>query len=328
MLSVSVVIPCFKRVKQTKKTIETLLKSKGQNRNFSLQLIIADATPDKSLKKMVDKISYPLTYTRPQKPGIASNKNKGAKLARHELLIFCDSDMEVEKDAILNALNSLKSRPKTAMLTGQIIWKKGKKVSSRDRPRQEDRIIKIGNEQYLEAIYSRFLITYKSIFNKVGGYNEDLFNMRGEGSDLSIRYWRSGFPLGYDPKVKVYHIHDAPNAVTRNIDHPERGIIRDLIQLGFLYGLDQEKSTNFAKTLNWLKKDFGSLDKYIILESIVNLLPHFWENKAKLKKTKKNIPQNYDFKFLDIFTQKKLFKNCLQNTQKKLQRARITAFKL
>ena len=327
-LPVSIVIPCFKRVSQTKKTLELLLASDGLNDDFSLELIVADSSPDNSLCEMLQSFSYPIKYVRPEKVGIAANKNQGAKLSKNELLIFCDSDMEVEPTTLVTAINCLKERSKTAMLTGQVVWKKEGVNGQLDRPRKEDRMEKVSQEEYLEAIYSRFLITYKSIFWQVGGYDEELFNMRGEGSDLSIRYWRSGFPLGYNPKIKVHHVHDAEIAVTRNIDFPERGIIRDLIQLGYKYGLKRAESINFAKTLVWLKDQFGDKDKYIIIENIVSLLPYFWENQEKIEKSGKNIPSVYDFKFLDVFTKKELFLDCLNQAEERLKPARDKAFKI
>lgn len=328
ILPVSLVIPCFKRISQTKKTIDLILQSVGLGKDFSLEIIIADCTPDNSLKDMLASFSFPIKYVRPERAGIAANKNAGAKIAKHELLIFCDSDMEVEKETLRIAINSLSDRSCTAMLTGQIIWKKNGITGEVDRPRKEDRIETTEKEQYLEAIYSRFLITYKSIFWQVGGYDQDLFNMRGEGSDLSIRYWRAGFPLGFNPAIKIYHVHEAEEAITRNIEHPERGVIRDLIQLGYKYGLDRSQSGNFAKTLNWLVEQFGQSDKYVLIKSFVSLLPYFWDNQALLQTAKEMAGGQYDFKFLDVFTKKELFLDCLDKAKDKLSSARKAAFLL
>lgn len=326
---ISIIVPTFKRVDQTKKTLSLLYKSNGWNSVYIPQVVIADSTEDKSIEKMILTFSHPApVYVRPEKPGIAANKNAGAGKAESEVLIFCDSDMEVDSDTLLNTLIYLKEHKNIAMVGGRVIWKGGDRDGMADRPREEDRIRQVEGANYIEAIYSRFMATYKSIFWRVGGYDEEVFNMRGEGSDLSIRYWRSGFPLGYSEKIIVHHENETEGAVTRGIDHPERGIIKDLIQLGYKYGLSSTDSPNFAKTLEWITKDFKDRDKYIIIESIVNLLPYFWEKREEIEASRLNIPSEYDFKFLDVFTKKNLFSDCIGKAKEKIRDARERAFRI
>lgn len=132
--------------------------------------------------------------------------------------------------------------------------------------------------------------------------------------------------MSYNEKIRVHHVHDAPSAATRHIEHPQRGIIRDLIQLGFKYGLSDKDSPNFAKTLAWITDKFGEKDKYIIIESIVSILPYFWENREKIEKSRQNIPNTYDFKFLDVFTKKELFFDCIKKAEERIKEAREKAF--
>lgn len=327
MLSVSIIIPTYKRVDQTKRTVSLLYQSKGWNSEYVAEVIIADSTEDDSIKNILSQFSNPTPiYIKPEIPGIASNKNAGARQAKYDLVIFCDSDMEVESDTLLNSLMYLRDHPTAGMAGGRVIWKGGEKDGQNDRPRSEDRMEKIGETTYVEALYSRFVATYKKIFWEAGGYDETIFNMRGEGSDLSIRYWRSGFPLTYDEKIRVHHVYEATDAATRHITSPERGIIRDLIQLGYKYGMMDGDNSNFAKTLNWLTDQFGENDKYVIIESVVSLLSYFWENRERIEKGRQNIPNVYDFKFLDVFSKKDLFADCIGKAAERVKEARNMAF--
>jgi len=227
-------------------------------------------------------------------------------------LIFCDSDIEVKKDTLKEVIAAFKTHPKAAMIMGTSIWKGGGKDNQNDRPRREDRILKYQGTNFVEAIYGRFMATYKKIFWQVGGFDEEFFNMRGEGSNLSIRYWRSGFPLVYEPRIKTYHVFGAADAITRNISHPERGPLRDWLILSLKYGLWGRKG-NFAKTMSWLEEWFGKSDKYVIMENVVELLPWFVENWKKIKQGKAGTPKpKYDFKFLEIFSERKLFEKCVR----------------
>src|SRR3989344_7817122 len=140
MISLSIIIPCFKRIQQTLKTINLLLQSEGIDNRYKAEFIAADSSPDDELKLALQKeFGGKIIYTRPKKPGIATNKNQGAKIAKNPILIFCDSDMEVEKNTLLNTINSLKKHPTAGAIGGQVIWRTGPNDGNHDRPRPEDR---------------------------------------------------------------------------------------------------------------------------------------------------------------------------------------------
>jgi glycosyltransferase involved in cell wall biosynthesis len=328
MIAVSLLIPAYKRIQQTLKTLECVFASQGIGTEFMLEVIVIDDSPDTSLTDALkNRFADRLQIVRPSINGIASAKNYGAKIAKHPIIIFSDSDIELQIDTLRNTLNYLKTHEKAAMVGGNVRWKDGADDGKLDRPRVEDRIKEVDGTHYIEALYSRFVATYKSVFWQAGGYDEQLFNMRGEGSDLSIRYWRNGFPLTFNPDITVFHVEEATDAVTRQIQKPEQGIVRDLVQLLYLYNNSRDESPNFSKTLQWLTDRFGSWDKYVILEDVVNLLPYFCEQKQKLDEKRTQLPQTYHFSFLDVFTKVAEFQDCLEKASERLKQARDEAFK-
>ncbi|MBL7159271.1 glycosyltransferase [Candidatus Microgenomates bacterium] len=315
-MKLSIIIPCYKRANQTKKTLKLLLGSKGWGKEFQAEIIVVDSTPDDSLKKALVSFGNQIKYIHPKKTGISVNKNVGARVSKGDILIFCDSDIEVKKDTLKKVITAFKAHPKAAMIMGTAIWKGGEKDGQKDRPRREDRILKYQGTNFVEAIYGRFMATYKDIFWQVGGFDEEFFNMRGEGSNFSIRYWRSGFPLVYEPLIETHHVFGAADAITRSISYPERGPLRDWLILSLQYGL-WGREGNFAKTMSWLEEWFGKNDKYVIMENVVALLPWFVENWKRINKaSKKALKPKYDFKFLEIFSERKLFEKCVREFEK------------
>ncbi len=145
-------------------------------------------------------------------------------------------------------IEGIKKQQTAGVVTGQIIWRSGLKDGQLDRPRPEDRMTTIEGTTYVEAIYSRYIATYRQVFWELGGYDEEVFNMRGEGSDLSIRYWRAGYPLVYEESIKVYHVHETEGGIIRGVSHPEWGIAKDLLLLAYKYDID-DKSKNFIDTV-------------------------------------------------------------------------------
>lgn len=327
MIKASVIIPTFHRIDQTIKTISLIKTSTGLNTDFELEIILSDSSRDSTLQETVQKeFANTIIYTRPSQEGIAANKNQGAKVASHSLLIFCDSDMEVEKDTILNTIQSLQKNPTAAAVGGNVIWKGGPTDGKNDRPRPEDRMKEINGTFYIEALYSRYIATYKKVFEKVGGYDEAVFNMRGEGSDLSIRYWREGFPLTFNKNITVHHVHDVEGGIIRNVSHPEYGIAKDILLLAYKYDMLDGDYKNFTKcsAANFTK--FGEEGYINTIKGIGKYYDFIIQAKPILDQQKKEMKPQYDFKYLEVFTDEALFKKCIEDSQNKLLEIRKEIF--
>lgn len=323
MIKASLIMPAFKRVEQTLKSLQLILDSDGLSKDFTLEIILADSTPDTTLETAIkQQFGRQVIYTKPAIPGVASNKNQGAKIATSEILIFCDSDMEVEKDTLLKTFSALKKYPTAAGLGGQVIWRTGEKDGQTDRPREEDRRQEINGTTYIEALYSRYFATYKKVFEEAGGYDEAVFNMRGEGSDLSVRYWRAGFPLVYDQSIVVHHVHNSPDSIALRVDHPEWGIAKDLLLLAYKYDMLEGDFPNFQKTVGANFTKLGTEGYYRFLQGIGQYLDFIVAAKPKLDEQKKQMVVAYDFKFLEIFSNTELFNKCISNALVKLSFSR------
>lgn len=319
MIKVSIILPCYNRIDQTIQTINLLLNSNGINKEFLMEIIVSDSSLDDKLKTVIkEKFSDKIKYLKPEKPGIAANKNAGAKVASYPIIIFCDSDMEVESNTIINTINSLNKNKTSAGIGGQVIWKNGEKNGTLDRPRKEDRMITLDSTTYIEALYSRYFATYKKVFLDVGGYDEDVFNMRGEGSDLSIRYWRTGYPLVYDSSITVHHVFDTEGGIIRGVPHPEWGIAKDLLLLAYKYDLSSEDK-NFINSVKSNFEKYPNDGYFQIIEGIKNNLQFIIDKKHIIDEQKKNMVVKYNFKFLEIFSNKELFEKCINNAENLLE---------
>lgn len=327
MIKASLIMPAFKRVDQTLKSLQLILDSDGFAKEFTLEIILADSTPDATLETVVkNQFGDRIIYTKSTTPGVASNKNQGAKIASYEILIFCDSDMEVEKDTLLKTFSALKKYPTAAGLGGRVLWRSGEKDGQIDRPREEDRRQEINGTTYIEALYSRYFVTFKKVFWEVGGYDEEVFNMRGEGSDLSIRYWRAGFPLVYDQNIIVHHVHDSPDSIALRIDHPEWGIAKDLLLLAYKYDMLGGDYPNFQKTVKANFAKLGDESYFRLIQGIGKYLDFIVESKAKIDLQKKTLKTEYDFKFLEVFTDINLCKRVVREAEAKFINIRKSIF--
>jgi glycosyltransferase involved in cell wall biosynthesis len=327
MINISVIVPAFKRIDQTLKSLDLLLLSEGLGSTFDMELIVADSTPDTSLQSAIrTKFGEKVLYVKPPKAGIATNKNAGATLAKHPVLIFCDSDMEVENNTISEAVGALQKHEKAAAIGGTVLWRGGPQDGQKDRPRLEDRMLIKDYTTFIEALYSRFVITYKDVFWNLGGYDEEVFNMRGEGSDLSIRYWRAGYPLAYEESVLVHHVHDVPDAAAVRVDHPEWGIAKDLLLLGYKYDMFNDGYKNFPATVDIDFSPLGAEGYYRMLQGIGRHYEELVTAKPALDAYRATDKPVYDFKFLEVFSGAALFEQCLEGASAALAGVRATVF--
>ncbi len=324
MVPVSVIIPAYKRVDQTIRTIELVRASDGMGSIYDIELIVSDATPDDSLKKAIDAAcGQSVRYTKPERPGIAANKNHAAKAATHPILIFCDSDMEVEPGTIRAAVGALKTHETAAAAGGRVVWRGGPQDGQNDRPRPEDRLQTVGSTTYTEAIYSRFMITYADVFWEVGGYDEAVFTMRGEGSDLSIRYWRQGYPLVYDASIVTHHVYDAPDAAAVRTDHTNEGIARDLMLLMHKYGMTGGDYSNFNRTI---KANFGDHADVHFLTTFPGVQQALEQANASIAAFRQNEKPRFDFTCVEVFSDQQMFTRCINDAGERLKQVRGKVF--
>ncbi len=326
MVSVSVIVPTFQRVEQTLHTLELLLCSTGKGSAFSLEIIVADSTPDTSLRDaLFTKFGQDISYVKPEHTGIAANKNAGAKVAKSPILIFCDSDIEVDPGTILHTIDSLKAHETAAAVGSVVLWRAGPRDGEYDRPRPEDRMKMVGTATYTEAIYSRYMATYADVFRTVGGYDDVVFNMRGEGSDLSARYWRAGYPLTYDNDIIVHHMYDAPDSAALRVAHPEWDIAKDFLMLAYKYNMFDRDYPAFASTVAMNFVPFGNRSTYRFMRGVGKHAELLVQAKPILDAFRTNDKPIYDFKFLEVFSQPKLFEECIAGAAKRLADIRTRA---
>ena len=325
MINVSVIISTFKRTSETIKCLNFLKKSDGLNRKFVFEIVIVDSSPTNELKnelKIFDetfKIKY--IYLKKQTlPGKA--RNLAVKNTNNELIISLDSDIEFVPETAWGLISFMKDHPYAAKATGTSIFSSGDNKGKIDRPTKWDRIYNKYNTDFVEGIYGRYEIFYKTTFLNVGGYDE-LFEFCGEGTDMSIKMWRAGYPLAISKEIIAYHNSDAPESLRRSIPDKMAKMYLSLFLVAYKYDVsDVEESENFVNSYLERENAYG---KTIEFHSIVSSAKSFeWVHKNYLNilKSKKNIPQKYKFKPFDVFSDKKLTNICLNNAKKAIKSSR------
>lgn len=147
----------------------------------------------------------------------AEKRNAGARLAKGQYLAFFDDDVDIDDNCLAEFLEALTLNPNMGMVYGKL-WnmehrnrfdEAGGYLTATgfiwSRAGQND----IDHGQYdkpepILAGKSASCMVKKSVFNEVGGFDDD-FGILGEETDLSWRIWLAGYAVYFDHLATGYH---------------------------------------------------------------------------------------------------------------------------
>lgn len=322
MIKASVIIATYKRPKETQRCLDLLNKSEGLSYDYRLEVLVIDSSSDALTKTAIFKniYNFNIRYIKLKKktlPGKA--RNIAIKKANYELIIILDSDIEVKNNTITRMIQYMKDHPLVARMTGKSIFSSGEKKGQVDRPTKWDRIYKQENTSFIEGIYGRFEIFYKTPFLEVNGYDE-IFGACGEGTDISVKFWRAGYPLALDDTIIVYHNSDAPESLRRSDPDRMTSMYRSLFLVAYKYDVsDLSQSQHFIETHQERKAAYSEQTEFHAIVSTARSIEWFKNNYSKLINSKRLIPKIYDFKPFDVFSNQELLKKCLFNSETRIK---------
>ena len=237
--SISVIIPCT-RPNLARETINSILP---QLVSLDYEIIVIGP----GLRCLKDDFKgYNITITDLPKISPSAARNLGAKLSKHDILIFIDDDCEVLDNFVENYLNKLKD-PSVGAVSSKIIGK-SKKFFAKCTDYSNFFTQIAEEEKLLTALKASFAIR-KSLFEKLSGFDEDIIVQ--EDVDFARRIVRLGLKVVYCPEAIVLHNH-------------HRDTFSKVLKSNFSYGLlsglsvsAKHKSSPTDKIRNLAKKAYA-----------------------------------------------------------------------
>jgi hypothetical protein len=195
-------------------------------------IVIDDCSGDKTEEIIKSESNIKIEYIKNEKNlGVVANRNKGAKLAREEFIIFMDQDVIVRPNTLERMINLIENNPDVGVVGAKFISESGEKVQwnmgyDPNNFREAAGYLcgffskLFPKSQWLKNFSTKFILNYwdynktlmvdwtveacfiirREVFNEVGGFDER-FWMYFEGPDLCRRVRQKGF--------KVYFNHEA-----------------------------------------------------------------------------------------------------------------------
>ncbi|KPJ98060.1 MAG: hypothetical protein AMK71_12055 [Nitrospira bacterium SG8_35_4] len=201
MMDVSIIIPVFQRTEWVKQCIDRLQEQEFMG-TFEI-ILVDDGSPNApEIEKTVERHSAAegtVRYMKKNHSGPAAARNYGASHATGAILCFLDDDSLAEKMWLYEITRPFECDEAAAVVSGRVL--------SLDQH--------AGLSFALEkAIYSgkhwaTCNIAYKrSVFEKLGGFDETFPEPSWEDNDLGLRARWAGYSHIYNEKAVIYHPHE------------------------------------------------------------------------------------------------------------------------
>jgi len=184
---VSVIIPTYNSERTLEKCLESI-----KNQNYpNIELIVVDNNSKDRTLKIARKFTQMVFQKGPER---CAQRNYGASLSKGEFLLIHDSDVYFAKNLISECVEKCENELFDALILpeksiGEGYWAQVKSF---------ERSFYLENK-YMEA--ARFF--KKSVFENVGGYDEDL--VAGGDYDLHFRIIKNHYKIG---RVSEVTFHD------------------------------------------------------------------------------------------------------------------------
>lgn len=200
-LPLSLIIPCYNRVQQTKSLLDSLRKS-----TYTCEIILIDDCSTENINELVSKyndlaIHY---YRNDPNKGPAFSRNLGIQLSTYEYVAFTDNDCMVTENWLGNIYKSIiMSSDNIAGVGGKIVAKHNNIIS-----------LYYTYHKILDPWFYKgqflYLVTANAIFKKkalqqVHCFDESITVPGGEDPGLCFKLINEGYKFAYNPEAIVIH---------------------------------------------------------------------------------------------------------------------------
>jgi GT2 family glycosyltransferase len=217
MNSLSVVIPTKNRLGALTRTLAAL--EAQQVDGTSVEAIVIDnGSSDDTVEQVRNRATgaaIPIRLLEQPNGGPAAARNRGVEVASGEIVLFLGDDTEPDGPNLLRAHFELHAaRPDEAYgVLGRITWNPRNPVTpfmhwlENGGPQFHYSELTAGPVDASNYFYSSHVSIKRSLFERVGGFDERFPAAAVEDTELGVRLAEAGLELDYHPDLLVLHDH-------------------------------------------------------------------------------------------------------------------------
>ena len=260
----------------TKELLEDCLNSVKEHMDeVPMEVIVSDNSSDDGSPEMIKKKFPWVKYTEGPNEGFSKGNNRARPLVEGKMVLFLNPDTIVHKDVFAKTVRYLKEHPDVGAVTCKLVLQNGKMDKDIRRhfptPWVSFQRLVLGMDKYfyyenipedatheVEAIQGAFFLTWKSILDKVGWFDEGYF-FDGEDLDLCYQIHKAGYKLIFYPETTVTHLKGVTKGKVKKWRHKLTPQQRKRIRLAGVASMER-----FFKKNLWKKYPIW-FDYFVIL---------------------------------------------------------------
>lgn len=222
--TISVVIPTYNRQAFLQKCLSSFVQQTYPPELYEV-IIVDDGSGDGTfdcIKSFQKKAPFSkINYVYQQNKGPAAARNLGVNKAEGDIIAFIDDDCIVSKNWLESIADTFAEKPDIAVCGTFPYSTKDMHVKNL-KPHPE----RYFTFEYMPAsiISTNNCALYKSVFHKIGGFDESFVLTGGEDPDFIYRLLKNGYKVYHTAKLIVFH-------------HPKTSF-RPLARQSYVFGLN------------------------------------------------------------------------------------------
>ncbi len=225
-IKLSIVYVYYNTPEELELSIKSLEKACAK---IPYEVIIVNNNSPKSIPNQVHRRPNLTIINNHLNYGYGKGLNLGASIAKGEYLVLANPDIIFEKEAIKNMFSKIEKNPKIGVIAPQLIERSGDILQSisgmpyllqslfvfsflskiwRKNPfsaKYHNLNLDRNREHEVDVVSGACMMVKKSVFDKVGGFDERFF-MYFEEADFCFRIKKFGYEILYLPKAKAIHL--------------------------------------------------------------------------------------------------------------------------
>lgn len=199
----SLIIPAYNAENTIVSCLESVLNQSLPTSEYEV-IVVDDGSTDDTAN--IAK-SYSVRVIEQENQGPAAARNKGAAEAKGVVLIFTDSDCELDSNFIEKIIAPIEQTPEVVGVQGSYKTKQTQFIARFGQVEIETRYKKMAQKKYTDFIGTYAAAYKKDIFHKYGKFDTGFPLASGEDTEFSYKLYRDNHKMVFEPKAFVYHQH-------------------------------------------------------------------------------------------------------------------------
>jgi len=264
----SIIIPAYNARETIVSCLESALNQSIPRNDYEV-ILVDDGSTDSTLQTVHRHFADRIHCIRQDNQGPAAARNLGASHAKGGILVFTDSDCELDFHFVERIIRPFDDNDQIAGVQGSYKTRQHEFMARFIQIEIETRYSKMRKDRYTDFVGSYAAAYRKDVFIEHGGFDTSYPIASGEDADLSFRLSRNGHKMVFEPEAFVYHRHPV------SLSH----YLRVKFYRGFwrirLYRKHPEKTIRDSYTPNSLKFQVLAVPLLVIF-AVLALFDVFW----------------------------------------------------